>query len=237
MGGFFSQPPIAAATIAWAVVSTGARAQDAAASTADEEAAYTRVITERAERIVAQLGINDADKARRVRDLIAGQYRGLREIHDGRDAKLAEATRPTGDPAVAAAWTSAVGDQASLDEFALHRRFVAGLSAELTPKQLDQVKDGMTYGVVPITYSRYLELFPNLTDVEQAVIRANLLEAREFAMDAGSSEEKHGWFRKYKGRINNYLASAGYDMKQAERDWAARQRTNSGTPERSPEDL
>ncbi len=33
-----------------------------------------------------------------------------------------------------------------------------------------------------------------------------LWEAREHAIDGGSSEEKHAWFGKYKGRIiNNYL--------------------------------
>jgi len=43
-------------------------------------------------------------------------------------------------------------------------------------------------------------------------------------MDGGSSEEKHAEFGKYKGRINNYLSKAGYDMKQAEKDLAARQK-------------
>lgn len=207
---------LSAAGVLW-LVSTVAVAAD------ENDAPYTRVITERADRIVGQLGIDDGEKATRVRDLIAGQYRALREIHDGRDAKLGHA-KPPGDPAVARAWTNVVRDQANRQQFGLHRQFVARLSAELTPEQLDQVKDGMTYGVVPITYRRYLELLPDLTDAEKAAVLANLLEAREYAMDAGSSDEKHNWFRKYKGRINNYLSSAGYDMKQAEQNWAARQR-------------
>lgn len=198
----------------------------AVAATADEEAAYTRTITQRADGIVDTLGIEDDAKATRVRDLIAAQYRGLREIHDARDAKLAEAESP-GSPAVADAWTGVVRKEADLKQFALHRQFVARLAAQLTPEQVDGVKDGMTYGVVPKTYRRYLELLPDLTDEQKAVILANLLEAREYAMDAGSSEEKHNWFRKYKGRINNYLSSAGYDLKQAEQDWAARGRQSS----------
>jgi hypothetical protein len=43
-----------------------------------------------------------------------------------------------------------------------------------------------------------------------------LVEAREIAMDCGSSEEKHYWFGKYKGKINNYLSAEGYDLKKAE---------------------
>jgi len=49
-----------------------------------------------------------------------------------------------------------------------------------------------------------------------------LLEAREHAMDAESSDKKHAWFGKYKGRINNYLSSEGYDLKKAGEDWTKR---------------
>lgn len=42
-------------------------------------------------------------------------------------------------------------------------------------------------------------------------------------MDAGSSDEKHTMFGKYKGRINNYLSAEGFDVKQAERDLKALQ--------------
>jgi hypothetical protein len=52
---------------------------------------------------------------------------------------------------------------------------------------------------------------------------AMLLEAREHAMDGGSSEEKHAIFGKYKGRINNFLSAQGIDLKAAEKELAARQ--------------
>lgn len=193
-----------------------------AAPTAEEEAAYTRTITERADKIVAPLGIQDAAKAARVRDLLVQQYRDLRDIHAKRDAKIAE-VRASADPALGAAWKSLAEKEASLNVFPLHRRFVAHLEAELTPEQVNQVKDGMTYGVVPLTFRRYRELLPQLTVEQQAEILTNLLEAREYAMDAGSSDEKHAWFGKYKGRINNYLSAAGYNLKQAEQELAERE--------------
>ena len=84
------------------------------------------------------------------------------------------------------------------------------------------MKDGMTYGVVPITYTGYLEMIPGLTEDQKKQIMAYLLEAREHAMDAGSSEEKHAWFGKYKGKINNYLSAAGYDLKKASEEWQRR---------------
>jgi hypothetical protein len=49
-----------------------------------------------------------------------------------------------------------------------------------------------------------------------------LVEARELAMDEGSSEKKHAVFGKYKGRINNYLSAEGYDMKKEGEDWGKR---------------
>ena len=98
---------------------------------------------------------------------------------------------------------------------ARHATYVQSLAGELTPSQVDAVKDGMTYGVVPLTYAGYLKMLPELTEEQKTYIMAQLVEAREIAMDGGSSKEKHGWFGKYKGRINNTLSKAGYDLKAA----------------------
>ena len=95
---------------------------------------------------------------------------------------------------------------------AILRKCLAKLSAELTPDQLDQVKDGMTYGVLPATYWAYLSKVPELTESQKERIMAYLVEARELAMDGGTSEEKHLVFRKYKGKINNYLSAEGYTL-------------------------
>jgi hypothetical protein len=162
-----------------------------------EDAAHLQVLTNRAAKIVDALKLDNPELAVRVRDEIAQQYLALGKLHDA------------GKP-----------EPASLD--ALHRRFTACLAAQLTPEQVDQVKDGMTYGVVPITFDGYQQMLPQLTDEQRREIHAQLLEAREYAMDAGSSDAKHAVFGKYKGRINNYLSKAGYDLKQAEKDWAAR---------------
>jgi hypothetical protein len=83
---------------------------------------------------------------------------------------------------------------------------------------VDQVKDGMTYGVLRVTYDTYLRMMPDLREEQKRQIMAWLVEARELAMDEGTSEEKHKVFGKYKGRINNYLSAAGYDLKQAEQN-------------------
>lgn len=181
---------------------------------AEDDRAYEKAIQERGARIVAPLAIDDAEKRERVTDHVVSFYRDLSQAHAGRDESLAGQAETE----------AAILDASHREIVALHRRFVAGLLAELTPEQVEQIKNGITYGVVPITLEAYGRLLPDLTAEQKRYIHANLLEAREYAMDAGTSDEKHAWFGKYKGRINNYLSAAGYDLKQAERDLANRTR-------------
>lgn len=185
--------------------------------TEDPEAAYTRTITERADKIVATLSLADSAKARRVRDLIAGQYRALRAIHDPRDARIQAAkAKAKEDQPAAEAEIKAAQDEAKTRLDKLHGEYLAQLSAELSPEQVNQVKDGMTYGVLQVTFNAYSKMFPTLTDPQKAQIRSWLTEAREIAMDGSTANEKHAVFGKYKGRINNYLSAAGYDLKEGE---------------------
>ena len=65
-------------------------------------------------------------------------------------------------------------------------------------------------------------MIPSLKTEEKAQIMSWLVEARELAMDAESSDKKHWCFGKYKGRINNYLSAAGYDLKKEREEWQKR---------------
>ena len=103
-----------------------------------------------------------------------------------------------------------------------HFEFAANLENYLSEKQVEQVKDGMTFGVVPKTYQAHLEMIPSLKENEKLQILNWLKEAREFAIDAENSKAKHGWFGKYKGRINNWLTKRGYDLKAEREGWYKR---------------
>ena len=80
----------------------------------------------------------------------------------------------------------------------------------------------MTYRVMPVTYTAYQDMILTLTTEQKEKIYNWLKEARELAMDEGSSEDKHKVFGKFKGRINNYLSAEGYDMKKEEKSLAAK---------------
>jgi hypothetical protein len=181
------------------------------------EAAYAKTISERSDKIVATLGITNSASEKKVHDVIARQYRDLRDIHAARDAELKAAKAKFADDkagADAAAKTIQADAKAKMDK--LHGEFLARLSTDLSVEQVDKVKDGLTYGVLQVTYNVYLKMYPELTEEQKTQIKAWLVEARELAMDGGSSDEKHAVFGKYKGRINNYLSKAGYDAKKGE---------------------
>jgi len=174
------------------------------------------VLVQRATKIVAVLDLADADQAGRVRDIVAHYYADLRPVHDARDAALA-AAKSLAEPAPREAATVAARDTATARQAELTAAFVGRLAAEIPADQIDRIKDGLTYGVLPNTFRVYQEMLPDLTPEQSRQLYAWLYEAREHAISAGSSDEKHGWFGKYKGRINNYLAAAGIDMKAAEK--------------------
>lgn len=200
-----------------------ALACSAQTSLRQEDPAYTRTITQRSEKIVATLGLPDSAAFYRVRAVITSQYRNLNDIYTERDAQVkAVKADTTLDKTVAAQKIKIAGDTAFARTGRLHTLYLAALSKELNAQQVEKVKDGMTYGVLPITYKAYQDELPNLTDGQKAQLLAWLTEAREYAMDAESSEKKHAWFGKYKGRINNYLSAAGYDMKKAGEEWQKR---------------
>ncbi len=106
-----------------------------------------------------------------------------------------------------------------------HNHFIAQLlGAGLTYEQVDEIKNGMTYGVFPNTYKSFLDMLLDLTDEQKQFIWSALYEARERAMDQSESDDKHKMFGKYKGRINNYLSKQGYDLNAESKAWHERMR-------------
>lgn len=192
---------------------------------AEEKAAYVKVITQRSEKIVAVLNIDDASKKEKVTIIIRDQYNDLNDIYAERDSKLktikaVNANNKEAFEAEKAKETAKV--DAKLAK--LHKKYLAKLSGQLNAEQVDQVKNGMTYGVLPLTYRAYQEQILTLNDEQKKQILIWLTEAREHAMDAESSDKKHAWFGKYKGKINNYLSAAGYDLKKEGKDWELRRK-------------
>lgn len=190
---------------------------------AEKQAAYTKTITTRAEKIVAALEIKNTAKNASVTAMVVAQYRALNDIYTKRDSQI-KAARQNGttDKTTLSATLKNIEDATAEAVASLQQTYLKNLVDELTTAQIEKIKDGMTYGVLPITYNGYLDMLPNLTKEQKAQIMTWLVEARDYAMGAGSSDKKHWWFGKYKGRINNYLSAQGYDLKKESENWHKR---------------
>jgi ERCC4-type nuclease len=193
-------------------------AQSTAASPAAADAAYTKAIEQRTADILSVLGLNDPAKAARVHDAIVEQYRSLNAWQTADEARLKELA---GKGQNAAARGEL--DQIMATRKALHERFLARLAPELTLGQIEQVKDKMTYNKEKVTYDAYCEIIPSLSAEQKAKILEFLKQAREEAMDGVSANEKSAIFKKYKGRIANYLSAQGVDEAKARKEWTQRQ--------------
>lgn len=186
-----------ACCVAWFLA---ADAQDVALDSAGRSAAYITTIVNRSRKIVDALNITDKAKYANVLNIVCNRYFKINDI----DSKY---TDPT---------------QRDAELYKHHFEFAADLANYLDDSQIEKVKYGMTFGVVPKTYQAHLEMIPTLKDCEKLQILNWLKEAREFAIDAPDAKSKHGWFGKYKGRINNWLTRRGYDLKAEREAWYKR---------------
>ena len=190
---------------------------------------YVESIVNRSQKIVDKLGLTDAKVAEDVCNIIANRYFELNDIYEIRDAKVKTVKESglTGDAKNEALKAAENEKDAAL--YRSHFAFPASLSLFLNEEQIEAVKDGMTYGVVKVTYEATLDMIPSLKEEEKVQIYAWLVEAREFAIDAENSNKKHAAFGKYKGRINNYLAKRGYNLTKEREEWAKRVKARGGT--------
>jgi hypothetical protein len=183
---------------------------------------YIKVTNERASKIVEKLELSDSEKVAEVTSIIAKQYQNLSKIHDERDEKIKALKKSSLSKEKEGCKTDKLKYKADKSISKLHKLYVKQLESQLNAKQVEGVKDGMTYGVLPKTYAAFLDMIPSLNKEEKEYIYNNLKEAREHAIDGGSSKEKHAWFGKYKGRINNYLSARGYDLEKERDGWYER---------------
>lgn len=183
---------------------------------------YVQKILTRSEKVVDKLELADESVKQEVVRIVANRYFELNDIYEARDQRLAAVKEQglTGETKQMAQDFAKYECDSKL--YRSHFAFPATLSLYLTDAQIEAVMDGMTFGVVKVTYDSHLDMIPSLTDEEKEQIRVWLEEARELAVDAESSHKKHEVFGKYKGRINNYLSKRGYDLTAEREAWYKR---------------
>ena len=173
-----------------------------ALKTEGQDPQYVETIKGRAQKIVNTLGLNDAQVAENVRNIIANRYFLLNDIHSKYDKTQQDALQA--------------------DLYKHHFELASALAQYLTEEQIEAVKDGMTFGRLKRDYQATQDMIPSLSEYEKKQVLVWLKEAREYAMDAADSKGKHFWFDKYRGRTNNWLSARGYDLKKERDNWMKR---------------
>lgn len=209
---------IVVAAVCWVVGATG----QALAQADPAVEAFERRIAGRAARVVERLALDDAARADQVQRVLVDHMRQLSAIQDARDAALERAELPRAE-------VDAIRGRAMRETLAAHGAFVARLTALLDDGQVEQIKDALTFDMVPLSFATYQEMFPAMTEREKAQVYAWFVESREQAMMAGSAEEKLDVFRENKHRMHAYLAEGGHDVDAALKAQEARRAARATT--------
>ncbi|HEV2696166.1 MAG TPA: DUF3826 domain-containing protein [Verrucomicrobiae bacterium] len=211
---------VVAAVLASGTSAALAEQSTPAPSDAEKEAFYANAIEIRVSDILKGLNLTEAAKSNAVHDALVAQYHALRV----RDAAIDTQLKVDGKPVNYENRAPLLAAQNK----PLHDQFLAKLSENLTPEEVEKVKDLMTYNKVKATSDAYALIVPGLTDADKAKILELLKSAREEAVDGGSAPEKSAIFQKYKDQINDYLNANGHDTVKAFKEWAdAHPNTNS----------
>lgn len=220
------------AVLAGGLVSISAQQKEGATAaplTAAEQEKHTE--EKHAKPVLDALQLKDATQEAKLRPILAEHFKALNAWHDQNDAQIkalwaefdkARNPKAKDDAGADAALEKIGGVYASFKPE--HENFDKQLATLLTPEQIETVKDAMTVGKVAFTFNGYHDIFPGLKDEDKAFILKNLKAAREEAVDAGSINEKSAFFKKYKIKIEAYLNTHGFDVKESYRVFVAKQK-------------
>lgn len=204
-------------------ISSNIIAKDVKLDSENRDPKYVETILGRSQKIIDNLNINDSNSASNVLNIVANRYFMLNDVYENRDKKLATIKEKTAlSKEEKTSEIEKIVNEKDAALYKAHFSFQTELSQYLDEKQVEAVKDGMTFGVVGVTYTATLEMIPSLKDDEKRQIYAWLIEAREYAMNEESSSKKHNTFGRYKGKINNYLSQRGYYLTKERAEWEKR---------------
>src|SRR6187455_709230 len=124
---------------------------------------FRKTLHDRSVKIVNTLGITDSGKYNSVVDLLTDQYFDLNKVHDKTKESVVaiNSLQLAGEEKTSRIKIEEGKKASQLSE--LHKDFIAKLQKTLTDEQIEKIKDGMTYRVMPITYTAYTDMIQALT--------------------------------------------------------------------------
>jgi len=197
----------------WAADEAGKPEASAAASIDD---AARKAVAPKVDRLIDAIKLgDDAQKSARVKGIVGDWLVAMKAWHKEHDAELAglwgewnkaRAVVPKDEFPGEVIATKIEGIYASLKP--TYDQFVQRLSAELTPEQVDALKEhwSRSPGMMR-TYNAYLEIVPDLSEKDREVIKARMLMAREAAMLTDSDKEIVAIYKRHKVKVEQYVGT------------------------------
>ena len=170
-------------------------------------------VEKRAAAWIASLQLNDPAKETRLTAVVSTHLEAVRDWNN----EHPYTTVPAGiDPSTGK--TLSTMDRQIIANSAMprsvHENLMTGLRKDLNEEQVNSILDKYTIGKVAFTMNGYHAIVPDLTPLEDSVIRSNLEQAREQAVDFKNAKQISAIFEIYKTKSEQYLNANG-------RNWRA----------------
>ncbi|TWT90519.1 hypothetical protein Mal64_09100 [Pseudobythopirellula maris] len=193
-----------------------------------------RDVDRKGKQLAERLGLDDPSKTDAVAKLVSDHYGKVWAWHQGIDPELDAAW----DAWDAARDNTGGKEKDELKALTVMTEQIDPIYAEFAP-QIDNLIDGLNELVgeektidlldrvtrspgAPRTYNAYVEMVPQMTDEEKAIIWDRMAQARRDSMAAWSDKRVVKIFKKYKVRNEFSLDYFGYGYQKHYRAWINR---------------
>jgi len=167
----------------------------------------------KAQEWVASLKIQDQAKEDRLQTVISTHLKAVRDWHNSHPfTDIPAGINPTTGNKLSELDRQMIADSAMPAE--VHQQLMVGLRKDLTGPQVSMILDKYTVGKVAFTTKGYEAIVPNLTVKEREIIKQNLEQAREQAVDYKSMKQISAIFEIYKTKIEQYFNANGRNWHQ-----------------------
>ncbi len=177
--------------------------------------AMKKKIDQKSSRIVDSLKLDDADKAAKIKAIADEWLAAMLSWHKEHDPELAKlwsdwnkarSAVPKDEFPGEVIATQIEGVYSSLKP--AYDDYIKKLSAELTPEQVDAVKESWSRSPGMMrTYTAYLEIVPDLAEKDKEVIKNRMLLAREAAMLTDADKEIVSIYKRHKVKVEQYVGT------------------------------
>lgn len=167
----------------------------------------------KAQEWVASLKIQDQTKEERLQKVVFTHLKTVRDWHNSHPfTGVPAGINPATGNKLSDLDRQMIADSAMPVE--VHQQLMAGLRKDLTEHQVSMILDKYTVGKVAFTTKGYEAIVEDLTAKEREVIKQNLEQAREQAVDYKNMKQISAIFEIYKTKIEQYFNANGRDWHQ-----------------------